>query len=95
MNIYKELEQFIEGEAFDILETVVDNNELTIGDLEDTSEITAMISDAIEEMLADNYDGEALEIVETIFNQNEEEFFNTHMPFFICTLRSYIKGREY
>ncbi len=94
MNIYEQLEKFIEAESYDIAQSVIDNNELTLGDLRKTSEIIPLVSEAIEELFADNYDGEALEIVEMVFNQNQENFFKTHMSFFIRILKSCIQDNE-
>lgn len=94
MIIYKQLQKFLEEESYDIMQSVMDNNELTLGDLEETSEIIPMVNAAIEEFLEDNYDGEALKIVEALFEQNKENFFTTHIAFFIEILKNFIDNNE-
>jgi len=92
MNIYEKLEEFIEAESYSITQSIVDHDELTLGDLKDKADIIPLFSEAIRKLFAENYDGEALEMV---FSQNEENFFNTHMSSWIQMLKDCIKDNEW
>lgn len=91
MTIYEKLANFIEGEFDDLAELIYEENELTHGDLKETSEIIVLLNTAIQELLENTYEGEALEIVIGLFQQMQTEFINSHLELFINELSNLIE----
>lgn len=95
MDIYEKLTSFIEGEIYDLAELVYEENDLTPGDLKETSEIIDLFNNAIEELLEDTYEGEALEIVTNLFQQIQDEFIKSHIGLFMNELSSLAEDKYF
>ena len=85
MKDYKIICDLIDEGLNDIAEVIVDENDLTLEDIEDTNDIKSYFVNAFNNYIEDCYDSKEVDIIKEVFSLHEKELLENYTPL-LCNI---------
>lgn len=90
----KEIEvicSMINNEIYELAERIMDESDLTLGDLREIGDIQDYIEEVISDYIKTEFNREQSSILLSSFEEHKETFFRTYIPIFTEILRDLIE----